>query len=90
MQFVRFVCSLCARQRSSGSSAWYDLLPPNEVLKLLHLSGKAGLAENLWQQMAVVGVQGLIGWLVMMDVWQARWEVPKAEAPGHLLVNGWC
>lgn len=42
------------------------------MLKLLHLSGKAGLAEDLWQQMAVLGVQGLIGCLVMMDVWQAR------------------
>ena len=49
-------------------------MPPNEVLKLLHLSGKAGLAEDLWHQMGLVGVQGLIGWLVMVDVWQGRWE----------------
>ena len=64
-----------ARLRSSGSSAWYDLVAPNEVLKLLYLAGKFALAEDLWHKMAVLGMQGLIGWLVMMDVWQGRSDV---------------
>ena len=66
MQFVRFVCSLCARQRSSGSSAWYDLLPSKRSAEAA-ASVRKGWAG--WKSLAADGGRGHAGthWVVGHD-----------------------